>query len=218
MKHVSIRFWPIVIIFIVWFVFASAYFLKGLVPFPSKYLVTFFPPWSAQYGMPVKNNAMPDVITQIYPWKKITIDSWKQGQVPLWNPYSFSGTPHAANYQTAVFSPVNLLYFFLPFIDAWSLTVLLQPIFAGIFMYFLLRCLDRSQEASIIGAIAFMFCGFLTVWMAYGTLGWAVLWLPLIFAAVLMHIDKRSWWNPMIISVSIVWSFFSGHFQMSVYA
>jgi len=208
---------PIFFIFSVWFIFASSYFLKGLVPFPSKYLVTFFPPWSAQYGMPLKNNAMPDVVTQIYPWKRITIDSWKQGQVPLWNPYSFSGTPHAANYQTAVFSPANLLYFILPFIDAWSISILLQPLLAGIFMYLLLRCSDRSQEASLIGSISFMFCGFLTVWMAYGTLGWAVLWLPLLFAAVVRHMSKPSWWNPVIVSLALAWSFFSGHFQMSVY-
>ncbi len=211
------HFWPIGVIIVVWFIFSSPYFLKGLVPFPSKYLVTFFPPWSAQYGMPVKNNAMPDVITQIYPWKKITIDSWKLGQVPLWNPYSFSGTPHAANYQTAVFSPVNLLYFILPFLDAWSISILLQPLLVGLFMYILLRCLDRSREASLIGAIAFMFCGFLTVWMAYGTLGWAVLWLPFLFAGVLLHIDKRAWWRPVIVSLGLTWSFFSGHFQMSVY-
>lgn len=217
MKHFIKRFWPIVAIVFVWFIFASPYFLKGLVPFPSKYLVTFFPPWSAQYGMPLKNNAMPDIITQIYPWKKITIDSWKQGQVPLWNPYSFSGTPHAANYQTAVFSPVNLLYFILPFLDAWSMSILLQPLLAGIFMYLLLRRLDRSKEASLIGAHAFMFCGFLTVWMAYGTLGWAVLWLPLLLAAVRMHTNKRSWRYLVIISVSLMSSFFSGHFQMSVY-
>lgn len=216
-KLYRLTFWPYLVILTVWVIFASPYLVKGLVPFPSKYLVTFFPPWSAQYGMPVKNNAMPDVITQIYPWKKITIDSWKQGQVPLWNPYSFSGTPHAANYQTAVFSPVNMLYFALPFLDAWSISILLQPLLAGIFMCFLLRCLDRSKGASLVGSIAFMFCGFLTVWMAYGTLGWAVLWLPLIFAAILMHVNKRSWWNPVIVSVSLAWSFFSGHFQMSVY-
>lgn len=217
MKHFVVRFWPLGVILLVWFVFASPYFLKGLVPFPSKYLVTFFPPWSAQYGMPVKNNAMPDVITQIYPWKKITIDTWKLGQVPLWNPYSFSGTPHLANYQTAVLSPVNILYFFLPFLDAWSISILLQPLLAGIFMYVLLHCLDRSKKASLMGSIAFMFCGFLTVWMAYGTLGWAVLWLPLFFALVLMHVDKRAWWKPVLVAGAVAWSFFSGHFQISVY-
>ena len=216
-KFLGKRFWPVGYIVIVWFIYASPYFLKGLVPFPSKYLATFFPPWSTQYGMPVKNNAMPDVITQIYPWKKITIDSWMQGQVPLWNPYSFSGTPHAGNYQTAVFSPVNLLYGIFSFLDAWSMSILFQPLLAGIFMYVFIRCLNRSQSAALIGSIAFMFCGFMTVWMAYGTLGWAVLWLPILFAAVLMHVHRRFWLNPLIIAFSLAWSFFSGHFQISVY-
>lgn len=211
------KYWPVGVILFIWFIFASPYFLKGLVPFPSTYLVTFFPPWSAQYGMPVKNNAMPDVITQIYPWKKITVDSWKLGQIPLWNPYSFSGTPHAANYQTAVFSPINLLFFLLPFLDAWSISILLQPLLAGIFMYIFLRCLDRSKEGSLVGSIAFMFCGFLTVWMAYGTLGWAVLWLPLTLTGVLMHIDKRAWWKPVLVAGATAWSLLSGHFQMSAY-
>lgn len=217
MKKIFIKFWPMVIIFITWFIFASPYFFKGLVPFPSKYLVTFFPPWSTEYGMALKNNAMPDVATQIYPWKKITIDSWKMGQVPLWNPYSFSGTPHAANYQSAVFSPTNLLYAILPFLDAWSISVILQPLLAGLFMYLFLRTLERSEWAGLLGSVAFMFCGFLTVWMAYGTLGWAVLWLPLVLAATRMHFNKRSWVGPLIISAGLAWSFLSGHFQVSVY-
>ncbi len=217
MKKILLKIWPIVVIFITWFIFSSPYFVKGLIPFPSKYLVTFFAPWSTVYGMPVKNNAMPDVATQIYPWKKLTIDSWKLGQVPLWNPYSFSGTPHLANYQTAVLSPINLLFFILGEVDAWSVMILLQPLLAGLFMYFLLRTLERSQSGSLIGSTAFMFCGFMTVWMAYGTLGWAVLFLPLAFAMVYRHMRKRSFRNLLVLSFALAWSFFSGHFQMSTY-
>lgn len=211
------KIWPIACIFIIWFIFSSSYFVKGLIPFPSKYLVTFFSPWSAAYGMPVKNNAMPDVATQIYPWKHLTIETWKLGQVPLWNPYSFSGTPHLANYQSAVLSPVNVLFFLLPEIDAWSIMILLQPLLAGLCMYILLRTLVRSKVASLIGGVAFMFCGFMTVWMAYGTLGWAVLWLPLILTMVIRHFKKRSWWHTVLLSGAIAWSFVSGHFQMSSY-
>ncbi len=209
--------WAVIAIIAVWFIFSSPYFLKGLVPFPSKYLVTFFPPWSAAYGMPVKNNAMPDVITQIYPWKRFTIETWGNGYIPLWNPYSFSGTPHAANYQTAVFSPFNLLFFILPFADAWSINVLLQPLLAGIFMYAFLRSLEKEKYASLVGSIAFMFCGFLVVWMAYATLGFAILWLPLILGAIHRQIKHPSWWNLFLLTMGMALSFFSGHFQISLY-
>ncbi len=168
--------------------------------------------------MPVKNNAMPDVITQIYPWKKLTIDSLKHGKVPLWNPYSFSGTAHLGNYQTAALSPFNVLFFLTNQIDAWSLLILLQPLLAGLFMYLFLRSLERSQSASTIGSLAFMFCGFIVVWMAYGTLGYSVLWLPLILLAIHKYFRDRSFWYGALISLALALSFFSGHFQISTYA
>ena len=40
----------------------------------------------------------------ILPWKNLTIETFKMGQWPLWNPYAFSGTPHLANFQSAVLS------------------------------------------------------------------------------------------------------------------
>jgi len=211
------RFLPILCIFFVWLIFSVPYFFKGFVPFPSDYLVSFFPPWSASYGMPVKNNAMPDVITQIYPWKTITIDALKNGQIPLWNPYSFSGTVHAANYQAAAFSPFNLLFFLFNHIDAWTMLILLQPLLAGFCMYFFLRTIHRSSWASTYGALSFMFCGFLVVWMAYGTLGYAALWLPLIYGGIAKFFKRHTWWSNGAISFGIALSLVSGHFQISLY-
>lgn len=210
------KYWAVCVIVAVWLLFSSPYLVKNLVPFPSKYLVTFFAPWSASYGMPVKNNAMPDVITQIYPWKRVTIQSWRSGEIPLWNPYSFAGTVHAGNYQSAVFSPVNLLFFILPEIRAWSLMIVLQPLLAGWFMYVFLRSLRLSREAGVIGGLAFMFCGFITVWMAYGTLSYAALFLPFILFAVNRHMEGKAWAAPLV-SLGVALSLFSGHFQISLY-
>lgn len=200
-------------------IFSSQYFLQKKVPFPSRYLVSHFSPWNAypEYGIPVKNNAMPDVIGQIYPWKKFTIDSWKRGDIPLWNPYTFSGTPHLANYQSQVFSPTNLIYFLLPFLDAWSIQILLQPLLAGIFMYLYARKLNISGGGAAISALSFMFCGFITTWMAYGTLAYAILFLPLCLYAIESFLSTKSSKYLIILSLGITFSFFSGHFQTSLY-
>jgi hypothetical protein len=167
--------------------------------------------------MPVKNNAMPDIITQIYPWKQITIDSIKHGQIPLWNPYSFAGTVHAGNYQSAIFSPFNLLFLLIPFIDAWSIFILLQPLLAGIGMYVLLRSLNRSKSSSLLGGIAYMFCGFITTWMAYGTLGYAALCLPWLLWQVTLFMRKQCIWSLIAIPIGVAICFFAGHFQISSY-
>ncbi|MEX2012945.1 MAG: YfhO family protein [Candidatus Levyibacteriota bacterium] len=218
-KNFIKKFWPIIFILILWFAFSSPYFMKGKAPYPSSYQVNNFAPWSGypEFGSPVKNGAMPDVITQIYPWRHLVIQVWKSGQIPLWNPYSFSGTPLLANYQSAVLSPSNLLFFIFPFVDGWSLLVLLQPLLAGFFTYAFVRALKRSRTASLISAVSFMFCGFITSWMSYATLGYAILPLPLaLFAIEKYHLTKKIRFL-VLLSFSIPLSFFSGHFQISIY-
>ena len=218
MKYI-IKYWPFLFIFIIWFVFSSPYFLQSKVPFSSNYLVNFFSPWNAYPGFagPVKNNAMPDVISQIYPWKTYTIESLKNLQIPLWNPYSFSGTAHLANYQSSVLSPFNIFFFLLPFKDGWSILVFLQPLLAGLFMYLYLQTLQIRRTSSTFGSIAFMFCGFITTWMGYATLGYAILFLPLALYAIEKFYKTQKFKYLLLFSITFPLSFFSGHFQISLY-
>src|SRR3990167_5555038 len=215
----ALKYWPIIFIVGVWLVFAHPYFIFGKVPFPSGYLVNFFAPWNAvpDFAGPYKNGATPDVITQIYPWKNLVIDFWKQGSIPLWNPYSFSGTPLLANYQSAALSPLNLLYLILPFIDAWSIAVLLQSLLAGLFTYLYIRTLKLSEFGAIVSSIAFMFSGFITTWMSYQTLGYAILFLPLGLFAIEKFFETKRWFYSLLLTVTIPLSFLSGHFQTSLY-
>ncbi len=219
MKKILFTYWPLLFIIFLWFIFSYPYFLKGKVPYPSTYQVNFFAPWShfEKFWGPIKNNAMPDVIDQIYPWKHFTIETWKKGEIPLWNPNSFSGNPHLANYQSAVLSPFNILFFVLPFIDAWSILVLLQPLLAGFFTYLLLREYGVKNIGALTGSISFMFCGFIVVWMAYGTLSMSISFLPLALYAVEKCSKKITKSSSILIILSICLSFFSGHFQTSLY-
>lgn len=219
MKNKLLLFWPLIFIFLIWSVFAFPYLLKGKTVFPSTYQVNFFPPWSSypQFWGPVKNGAMPDIIDQIYPWKHFTIQMLKSGQLPFWNPYSFSGTPHIANFQSAVFSPFNFLFFILPFVNAWNILILIQPLLAGFFTYLLLRKMSVSKEGSLIGSISFMFCGFMVVWMAYGTMAFSILYLPLALFFVEKFLSKGSIASFILLILSVPLSFFSGHFQISLY-
>jgi hypothetical protein len=216
MRFIKSHFGMIFII-IVWIVFALPFFTKGLVPFPSDYLVSFFSPWSAyQMGGPVKNDAMPDIIGQIYPWRYFAIETFKSGQIPLWNPYSFSGTPHLANYQSAVLNPLNIGFFLFPFITWWSILIILQPLLAGFFTYLFLKSLKRSEWAAVVSAVSFMFCGFITSWMAYGTLGFAILYLPLSLYSVEKYMNSKKYRYLFLLAITLPFSFFSGHFQISI--
>lgn len=219
MKKV-ISIWPVILIFGIWFIFSSPFFIKNLAPYPSLFQSNFFSPWSA-YGIyegPVKNNAMPDIVTQIYPWRVFTIESLKTGEIPFWNPYSFAGTPHLANYQSAPFFPLNII-FFLPisFIDSWTILVILQPLIAALSMYLLLRNFNLSKTPSLFGSISFMFCGFITSWMGYSTLGYAIALLPLSFYFINKFIETKKNYFGLLVSLTIAFSLLAGHFQTSIY-
>jgi len=213
------KFFPPAFIFIVWFVFAFPFLFKNLTPYPSRYQTTFFGPWSAysQFSSPVKNDAMPDIVGQIYPWKFFTIQAFKNHEIPLWNPYSFSGTPHLANYQSGVFSITNLGFFVMPFVDWWTMSVIFQPLFAGFFMYFFMSTQLKKKETGLISSLSFMFCGFITSWMGYATLGYAILFLPLSLFFIELYLKHKKNYYLAFLTLTVPLSFFSGHFQISIY-
>lgn len=213
------KFIPILAICIVWAIFAAPFFIKDQTPYPAKFQTTFFAPWSAypEYAGPVKNEAMPDIIGQIYPWRDFTINVWKTGAVPLWNPYSFSGTPHLANYQSAVFSPLNIGFVVFPFKDWWTVFIVLQPLLAGVFTYLFTRSLKIGRAAGFLSSVAFMFCGFIVTWMGYGSLAYAILYLPLALFAIEEYFANPRGRFLLLLALTIPLSFFSGHFQISIY-
>ncbi len=210
---------PFVYIVLVWGVFSFPYFFQGKVPYPSTYQVNHFPPWNAYPELlgPVKNASMPDIIDQIYPWRYLAIEIWKTGQLPLWNPYNFAGNPLLANFQSAVLSPFNSIFFLLPFVDAWSTLVLLQPLIALIATYLFVYELSKNKIASVISAVTFSFSGFMVTWMAYGTLSFAISFLPLALFTIERFYSTKLRKYLILLSITFPLSFFAGHFQTSLY-
>ena len=210
---------PLFFIVFIWLIFSKPYFFDNKIPFPADFAVNHFSLWSAypKFWQPIKNPAQPDVVSQIMPWKKLTTESLLNFQIPFWNPYSFSGTPHLANYQSAAFSITNLFYFIFNFNTAWALAVLVQPLFAGFFTYFFVKSLKKSEIAALISAISFMFCGFITTWMSYTTLSLAITFLPLALYSIEKYFHTKKSRFLILLSLSFPLSFFSGHFQISIY-
>ena len=131
---------PFAIVVLIPFIFFWQFFIKGLLPIPSDTIIGLYHPFRDLYakdyprGIPFKNFLITDPVRQQYPWKELAINIEKNWELPIWNPYNFSGTPLLANFQSAVFYPLNILFFILPFSFSWSLFILLAPILAGIFL------------------------------------------------------------------------------------
>ena len=191
MKKIIKKHYVTAVFVLIAVIYCFSYFFQHKIPFPSSYVANNLAPWSAYFGGGPIKNGIPDVPSEIYPMRSLVVDFWKQGIIPLWNPHILSGTPFLANFQSAVFFPLNLIFLFFPKVHAWSILILLQPFIAGIFMFLYLKSLRISNVSRLFSSISFMFCGYLTVWGSYGTLGYAILFLPLALFFIEEYFQKN---------------------------
>jgi len=203
--------------FLVIFVFRQFIF-NNLVPIPVNFMAFWYEPFKSQiwpgYLLGIPHKAVgADIFRNLYPLKKLAMSFLTSGQWPLWNPYIFSGTPLLANFQTSVFYPFNLFYFFLPFLDAWTIIILFQPFLAGVFMYLFLRAIKISRLGALFSSSAFAILPFLIVWLEHGIFGHTLIWLPLILFAIEKFLDEISWWSFLLITLGLTMAILAGHPQ-----
>jgi hypothetical protein len=121
-------------------------------------------------------------LLQFVPWQRTAAAMWRAGRLPLWNPLVGCGAPLAANYQTAAFYPLNLLYLLLPAEVALSWTTALHLALAGWGMYRWRRAVGSDRLPAFIGAMALEGSGFLVARAALFpsvafTFPWLAIWL-----------------------------------------
>ena len=218
---------PVVFIFLVTCLIFFKIFLKGLYPIPADLLVSFYFPWYSGgwegYNPWTTHKEMlgADSIRQIYLWKEFAAESFRSGQFPLWNPYTFSGQPLLANFQSSVYYPLNVFYFLTDPKNAWILLIVTQPFLGGIFMYMALRSFKISSVPSVFAAVAFMFSSYLVTWMENGNISHAYIWLPLAFWAINNFFENRELSGGfryiLILILSLSFSILAGHPQTAIY-
>lgn len=192
-------------------------------PIPSDNLVYLFHPFRDYFadtnprGIPYKNPLVVDPVTQQIPWKILGTTEIASSNLPLWNPYSMAGYPLLGNIQSSPLYPFNFLLA-LPFIQGWTIFIILQQLLAGLFFYFYIRNHKLSEIASLLGSATFSFCGFIISWLEWGTIVHTGMWLPLILLALDKYSGETSQKKWLIIfATGIAMSYLAGHLQTFVY-
>ena len=181
--------WPVLIIGTVCILIFVKFFTKGLLPIPGDLLVSFYYPWYSGgwegYSPWTTHKASigDDSLRQQIPWVSLGISEIKKGNIPLWNPYNFSGNPHLANNQSFIFYPLNFVFLILPLANAWSLLIFLQFFLGILFLYLFLKKIKLNTYASLLGSFAFVFSAFFVFNSEINIIGHSIIWMPLILYA-----------------------------------
>ena len=195
----------------------------GKIIFPSNFLAQFYSPWRTEkfpgWEAGIPHKPIGDDQTRLfYPERTFTNQMLEKNTIPLWNPYIFSGTPFLADLQSAVFYPLNIIYFLLPQIYAWQILLFIQPIMATVFMYLFLSLFRLKKLAIWLGALAFGFSGFMIVWsQEHVAAGQAALWLPLVLFGIERYLTNKKLWYYLVTTIALACSILGGFIQITFY-
>ncbi|HYR92324.1 MAG TPA: YfhO family protein [Terriglobia bacterium] len=185
--------------------------LAGRVPFPRD-LVLRHVAWSevAESEPGQRTPEIGDLITSFYPFHALASRAIQEKELPLWNPYILAGAPFQANSQSAMFYPLNSLYYILPINAAWTISLIIRLFLAAMFMALFVRAIGGSTAGSIVSGLIFSSCGFITSWQGQG-LGDAAIWLPMICYSVHRLHHERSFFSIALAAFAFAMPVLAGH-------
>ena len=119
-----------------------------------------------------------DGLLYYLPVHQLDAESLRAGRLPVWNPFQFSGSPLLATGQPAPFYPLELAFLALPPLVANDVYVVCTLSIASTGAFFLARRLTGDAVAAIVGALAFVSCGFMYGHLEHQSVLATTAWLP----------------------------------------
>ena len=162
------------------------------------------------------NNLLYDETYQFFPWRVHVKEAMSQGQLPLWNPYIFCGTPFLAKDQPAVFDPINLFSLAFETVDAVLVVAILRIVVAGLGTYLLVRALGGGRIGAFVSAVSYGFGGFIIVWLAHPHSGVAA-WLPWFLLTIEWLVRRLRGREVAQVAMTIALLLFAGHAETALY-
>ncbi|HKQ06025.1 MAG TPA: YfhO family protein [Blastocatellia bacterium] len=174
-------------------------------------------PWGYSAGpsdYPYNRRDLTDMyVTREY----FVVAAYRDGEMPLWNPYTMAGHPIYADGVTRTLSPLLLFYKLFDVPLGYSLARISELMLAAIFMYIFLVALGVSARGALIGALVFELSAHALLHLT--GLGWfgGLMWLPLIMLFVDRAARRQQFRPALLAGVMFAAQFFCGYLPNQIY-
>jgi hypothetical protein len=151
-----------------------------------------------------------DDLTQSLPLRELAGQQLRHGQLPLLDPYIWSGAPLLGGWNAGAAYPLTALFAVLPGSAAWTINMTAIWWAAGLGTFAFLRALRLSPVPSLLGALSFAFAGAMAAQVSHVGLEAGLSWVPLALLAVLRLSERRGaraalgWSCVLAIAVALV--------------
>ncbi|MGC9360855.1 MAG: hypothetical protein ACP5G7_10885, partial [Anaerolineae bacterium] len=200
---------------------------KTMLPADNVFAVEPWASYADEAGVDVPHNdLLSDLYLENYAWKRFILNSIRGRQLPLWNPYIFTGMPFLATGQHSAMYPFSVLFYVLPLSAAFGWFAALHMFLAGTTMYILARTFRVSRLGATVAGVAFMLSGFMVTRQVFPMIIAAAVWLPLILAIIEKLANKAEAGDGNLVtylpyalvgSVAIALVLLAGHPEMYYY-
>jgi hypothetical protein len=125
-----------------------------------------------------------DLTNYFYPLRYSLYESYRAGELPLWDRHFAQGFPNLAAFQTGVFYPPHFIFYFLEFFLTIRVLFIFHFLVAALGTYCLLRYWDYSYSLAVAGSLIFTLGGVIVslsnllnhfqsaVWLPWVILSW----------------------------------------------
>ncbi len=163
-----------------------------------------------------------DFLYQYYAFRSFAATSLAAGDLPLWNPYTFSGMPFQADIQSAIFYVPNLvLTLFVDGgrLDYWwvEVSIILHFALAGSGMYMLARELGLGRWPAAFSGLVYCFSGFMVGHLIHQGFIYQAAWFPLVFLTFRRALLGRSLRYAIVCGLLLGHALLAGAPQITLY-
>jgi len=118
-----------------------------------------------------------DLLVFVVPFKHFLASHLQRGELPLWNPWLYMGTPFLASLQSGVFYPLSMLLL-LPFPLGFNSFLLAHFVVAAAGFWLLSNSRGLSAPACAVGTLTFALGGYLVSMINLTNHLQAAVWMP----------------------------------------
>ena len=165
-----------------------------------------------------------DFLAEHLPAKLFLNREWRSaGELPLWNPYHFCGSPFVHDIQVGVFYPPYAVTYLVPEVSlgaALSWVIALHVLAAGVFAFLYARSHGLGEVGGLVAAVGFMLSA---KWMTHlllagHTVTVGLAWLPLVLLRLEHGIATGRAWPVVRAGVAFALLVLGTHPQWAFYA
>lgn len=196
-----------------------------------------FAPWNGPKPGDAWDVLQADGVIQFYVWRDLVFESWRNFQVPFWNPYQLGGTPLLANSQSGALYPPHILLGVLHIPTPLAITLLawFHLFWAGLGTFKLVRALGGTELGGVVAGASFALSPFMLSWTSLSSVITTVAWIPWALYGVVslfnlpsdlvskikggdvVPIRRHQWRATWLLAISIGMMILGGHLQFVAY-